>query len=55
MNVSVSYCEEVLRTLPVGYYLGHQVTMNLDTKGDATFINMENESITVSYRNIADM
>lgn len=55
MNVSASYCEEVLRTLPVGYYLGHQVTMNLDTKGDATFINMENESITVSYKNIADM
>lgn len=55
MNVSASYCEEVLRTLPVGYYLGHQVTMNLDTKGDSTFINMENESITVSYRNIADM
>ncbi len=55
MNVTAGYCEEVLRTLPVGYYLGHQVTMNLDTKGDATFINMENESITVSYKNIADM
>jgi hypothetical protein len=29
--------------------------MKLDTKGDVTFINMENESITVSYKNVADM
>ena len=54
MNVSLSYCEDVLKTLPVGYYLGHPVAVRLDPKGEATYIELDCERITVSFKNIAD-
>jgi hypothetical protein len=54
MNVSLGYCEDVLKTLPVGYYLGHPVATRLDPKGDATYIELDCERITVSFSNIAD-
>lgn len=55
MNVSIGYCEDVLKTLPVGYYLGHRVSAKLDPTGDDTYIDMDTESITISYNNIATM
>ena len=55
MNVSIGYCEDVLKTLPVGYYLGHRVSAKLDPAGDDTYINMDTESITISYNNIVTM
>lgn len=55
MNVSIGYCEDVLKTLPVGYYLGHRVSAKLDPTGDDTYINMDTESITISYNNIVTM
>lgn len=55
MNVSIGYCEDVLKTLPVGYYLGHRVTTRLDPAGDTTYIRMDDESVTVAYKNIVDM
>ena len=55
MNVSIGYCEDVLKTLPVGYYLGHRVSAKLDPTGDTTYIDMDTESITISYNNIATM
>ena len=55
MNVSIGYCEDVLKTLPVGYYLGHRVSAKLDPVGDDTYINMDTESITISYNNIVTM
>lgn len=55
MNVSIGYCEDVLKTLPVGYYLGHRVSTKLDPAGDDTYINMDTESITISYNNIVTM
>lgn len=54
MNISLGYCEDVLKTLPVGYYLGHPVTTRLDPKGDATYIELDCERVTVSFQNIAD-
>ena len=54
MNVSLGYCEDVLKTLPVGYYLGHPVAVRLDPKGSATYIELDCERITVSFSNIAD-
>lgn len=53
MNVSLGYCEDVLKTLPVGYYLGHPVAVRLDPKGEATYIELDCERITVSFKNIA--
>ena len=55
MNISIGYCEDVLKTLPVGYYLGHRVSAKLDPVGDDTYINMDTESITISYNNIVTM
>lgn len=55
MNVSIGYCEDVLKTLPVGYYLGHRVSAKLDPAGDDTYIDMDTESITISYNNIVTM
>lgn len=54
MNVSLGYCEDVLKTLPVGYYLGHPVAVRLDPTGDSTYIELDCERITVSFQNIAD-
>lgn len=54
MNVSLGYCEDVLKTLPVGYYLGHSAAVRLDPTGDSTYIELDCERITVSFRNIAN-
>lgn len=52
MKPSIGYCQDVLKTLPVGYYLGHPVSLRLDPAGDATYIEMDCERVTVSYNNI---
>lgn len=53
MNVTFNRCEEILKTLPIGYYLGHAVSIKLDPKGGNTFIDLSTESITISYPTIA--
>ncbi len=52
MNVSFGYCEDVLKTLPVGYYLGHPVAVRLNPTGDQTYIELDCERITVGFVNI---
>lgn len=52
MKPSVGYCQDVLKTLPVGYYLGHPVSLRLDPAGDSTYIELDCERVTVSYNNI---
>lgn len=52
MKVSFGYCEEVLKTLPVGYYLGHPVTVRLNPTGDQTYIELGSERITIGFANI---
>lgn len=54
MNVSLGYCQDVLKTLPVGYYLGHPVATRLDPTGDSTYIELDCERITVSFSNIVN-
>lgn len=53
MNVTFARCEEILNTLPIGYYLGHPVTVKLDPENPATFINLDTETVTVSYKMIS--
>lgn len=53
MNVTFARCEEILNTLPIGYYLGHPVTVKLDPENPATFITLDTETVTVSYKMIA--
>ena len=52
MKPSIGYCQDVLKTLPVGYYLGHPVSLRLDPTGDSTYIELDCERVTVSYNNI---
>lgn len=54
MKPSVGYCQDVLKTLPVGYYLGHPVSLRLDPTGDSTYIELDCERVTVSYNNICE-
>ena len=53
MKLSFAACEDILKTLPIGYYLGHPVACRLDPDGQDTFINMDTESVTISYPTIA--
>lgn len=53
MKLSFAACEDILKTLPIGYYLGHPVACRLDPDGQDTFINMDTESVTISYSTIA--
>lgn len=55
MNVSFGRCEDILKTLPIGFYLGHKVTVTLDPKSTDTYINMNDERITISYKCIVNM
>lgn len=54
MNVSLGYCEDVLKTLPVGYYLGHPVTLRLDPTGDHTYFELGCERVTIGFMNIVE-
>lgn len=53
MKLSFAACEDILKILPIGYYLGHPVACRLDPDGQDTFINMDTESVTISYPTIA--
>ena len=55
MKISVGLCEDIIKTLPVGYYLGHKVTIKLDPVGEDTYINLNDETITISYKVVNKM
>lgn len=55
MKISIGLCEDIIKTLPVGYYLGHKVTVKLDPVGNDTYINLNDETITISYKVINEM
>lgn len=52
MNVSFGYCEDVLKTLPIGYYLGHPLTLKLEPTRDKTYIELGCERITIGFVNV---
>lgn len=54
MNVSLGYCEDILKTLPVGYYLGHPVALRLDPTGDHTYFELGCERVTIGFMNIVE-
>lgn len=53
-NLSYTQCNELLKTLPVGFYLGHGLVVMLDPIGEQTFVNRLTEEITISYPMIAE-
>lgn len=54
MHISFNHCQNILDTLPVGYYLGHRVAVKLSESETETYLNLDDESITISYKMIND-
>lgn len=53
MLLTFTRCQEILDTLPIGYYLGRDIPVTLDHKGTNSFYDAFNNSITLSYPLIA--
>lgn len=53
-NLSYTQCNDLLKTLPIGFYLGHGLVVMLDPVGEQTFVNRLTEEITISYPMIAE-
>lgn len=48
MDVSFARVEQILKTLPIGYYCGRDIKVNL-SKQDATYYDFSNDCIRISY------
>ena len=53
MLLTFARCQEILDTLPIGYYLGRDIPVTLDHTGTNSFYDTFNNSITLSYPLIA--
>lgn len=53
MNLTYSKCKEIFDTLPIGYYLGHNIPAELSETDPSTYFNTATYTITVSYPMIA--
>ena len=54
MNLTYSKCKEIFDTLPIGYYLGHNIPTELSETDPATYFNTATYTITISYPMIAN-
>lgn len=53
MNLTYAKCKEIFDTLPIGYYLGHNIPTELSDKDPSTYFNKATYTITISYPMIA--
>lgn len=53
MELTYARCEQILDTLPIGYYTGRRVGVTLDEKADTSFYSTTEDSIVISYPIIA--
>lgn len=53
MNLTYSKCKEIFDTLPIGYYLGHNIPTELSETDPATYFNTTTYTITISFPMIA--
>lgn len=54
MNVSKPLVEQILKTLPIGYYCGRDIDVEL-SDSDTTCINLVEDKIQISYPTISDV
>lgn len=53
MELTFAKCEQVLSTLPIGYYTGRRIAVKLDENEETSFYSPVEDSIIVSYKIIA--
>ena len=53
MELTYARCEQVLNTLPIGYYTGRRIAVSLDEKEETSFYSPIEDKIVVSYPIIA--
>jgi hypothetical protein len=53
MELSFAKCEQVLNTLPIGYYTGRRIGISLDKEAETSFYSPVEDTIVVSYSIIA--
>ena len=54
MEITFAKCEQVLNTLPIGYYTGRRIPVTLDNKAPTSYYNLMEDKITISYPIIAE-
>jgi len=50
MELSFARCEQILDTLPIGYYTGRRIGTTLDKEAETSFYSPAEDSIIVSYK-----
>lgn len=53
MELSLARCQQVLDTLPIGYYTGRRIPVEMDAKAETSFYSPMEDKIVVSYPIIA--
>ena len=53
MELTMARCEQILNTLPIGYYTGRRIGVSLDEKEQTSFYSPMEDKIVVSYPIIA--
>lgn len=53
MKLSFARCEQILNTLPIGYYTGRRIGISLDANEETSFYSPMEDKIIVSYPIIA--
>jgi hypothetical protein len=54
MELSFARCEQILNTLPIGYYTGRRIGTTLDKETETSFYSPMEDKIVVSYPIIAE-
>ena len=52
MEVSFAKCEQVLSTLPIGYYTGRRISVSLDAEQPASYYTPMEDKICISYKQL---
>lgn len=54
MTITKALCQQILDTLPIGYYAGRKINVTLDEKESTSFYSTMEDSIVISLPIIAD-
>lgn len=52
MDISKNYIEQILKTLPIGYYAKRNIRLTLSEDAECSFYSQSEDSITVSYKQL---
>jgi len=54
MELTFARCEQIMNTLPIGYYTGRRIAISLDAKESTSFYSPMEDTIVISYPIIAE-